>query len=184
MTSPTTASLDRLRETLPDAAKDIRLNLTAVLDGGSLTPQQTWGVAAACALSARQADLIEAVLADARANLAEQAGPVLEDAKAAAVLMGMNNVFYRFRHMIGIANYSSKPAKLRMNRLVQVATNKPDFELMCLAVSALNGCELCIRSHEEVVRKGGLTEDQVHDAVRVASTIQAAAVAASLVGID
>ncbi len=69
------------------------------------------------------------------------------------------------------------PARLRMNRLVKPATNKTDFELYSLAVSAINGCEVCIRSHEEIVRTGGLTEDQVHDAIRIAATMHAAAVA-------
>jgi alkyl hydroperoxide reductase subunit D len=67
-----------------------------------------------------------------------------------------------------------------MNRLVKPATNKPDFELFSLAVSAINGCESCIRSHEQVVLEGGITEDQVHDAVRIAATVQAAAVALEL----
>jgi alkyl hydroperoxide reductase subunit D len=35
---------------------------------------------------------------------------------------------------------------------------------------------MCVRSHERAVIEGGLTEEQVHDAVRVAATIQAAAV--------
>jgi len=63
-----------------------------------------------------------------------------------------------------------------MNRLVKPATVKTDFELFSLAVSAINGCETCVKSHEAVVVEGGLTEDQVHDAVRLAATIHAAAV--------
>ena len=64
-----------------------------------------------------------------------------------------------------------------MNRLVQPATNRVDFELMALAVSAINGCESCVRAHEKTVTDGGLTPDQVNDAVRIAATVQAAAVA-------
>jgi alkyl hydroperoxide reductase subunit D len=94
--------------------------------------------------------------------------------------MGMNNVYYRFRHLVGKASYAQKPARLRMNRLVKPATTKVDFELFCLAVSAINGCEACIRAHEQVVIDGGLGEDAVHDAVRIAATIQAAAVALEL----
>jgi alkyl hydroperoxide reductase subunit D len=63
-----------------------------------------------------------------------------------------------------------------MNRIAQPATNKVDFELFCLAVSAINACEACIRSHEAAVLAGGLTEDHVHDAVRIAATLQATAV--------
>ena len=134
-------ALEQLRGAIPDAAKDIRLNLQAVLRGGALSEAQRWGVA------------------------------------AAAALMAMNNVSYRFRHMVGKPIYGEKPAGLRMNRLMQPATNRTDFELMALAVSAINGCEMCVRAHEKTVTEGGLTPDHVHDAVRIAATIYAAAVA-------
>ncbi|MGA9523236.1 MAG: carboxymuconolactone decarboxylase family protein [Myxococcaceae bacterium] len=167
-------AIDALREQLPDAARDIKLNLQSVLTNGtpSLTPAQRWGVAIACAYAARNDKLRDAILQDAEAT------PELrEDAKAAAILMGMNNVYYRFRHMIGKETYSDKPARLRMLRLAQVATNKADFELLCLAVSAINGCETCVQAHEKVVLEGGLSDEQVHDAIRIAATLHAAAVA-------
>ncbi len=169
------ASLEVVRGELADAHKDTRLNLQSVLEGGSLTPEQRWGVAVACAYAARNERLKEAVVNEAKKAL-ENAEPVIEDARAAASLMAMNNVYYRFRHMIGKESYSTKRAGLRMNRLVQVLTNKVDFELVCLAVSAINGCEMCVRTHEKVVLEGGLSEDQVHDAVRIASVIHAGAV--------
>jgi alkyl hydroperoxide reductase subunit D len=171
--TPVTETLDALREALPDAAKDVRLNLQSVLEGASLTPAQKWGVALACAIAARNERLREAVRRAAEAQVDEA---VIDDARAAAALMAMNNVYYRFRHMVGKPVYSQKPARLRMNRIAQPRTSKADFELMCLAVSAINGCEMCIRSHESVVVEGGLSEDQVHDAVRLAAVIHAAAV--------
>jgi alkyl hydroperoxide reductase subunit D len=100
---------------------------------------------------------------------------VVEDAFAAASLMAMNNVYYRFRHFAP-KDYALKPARLRMQRLARPATNKADFELVSLAVSAVHGCETCVRSHEQVVVEGGLTDDHVHDAVRIAAVIHAAAV--------
>lgn len=166
--------IENLRDQLPECAKDIRLNLQPVLTDGSLTHEQRWGVAVAVAVATRNPRLREAVLAEAR----EQVAPaVIEDGLAAATLMGMNNVYYRFRHMVGKPGYSDKPARLRMGRLARPATNRTDLELFSLAVSAINGCEQCVRSHEQVVIDGGLTEDQVHDAVRLAATLQAAAVA-------
>ena len=90
---------------------------------------------------------------------------------AAAALMGMTNVFYRFRHLVGKEGYAQLPARLRMNRIAKPAADKLDFELFCLAVSAVNACEACVRSHEEALLKGGITEAQVHDAVRIAATI-------------
>jgi alkyl hydroperoxide reductase subunit D len=166
--------LDVIRNRLPEVAKDIKLNLQAVLTGGSLTSAQRWGVAIAAAIAARNPMLTEAVLADARREVDPA---VLADAQAAAALMAMNNIYYRFRHLVGKESYAQKPARLRMNRLLQPATSKAEFELFALAVSAINGCEMCIRAHEQVVRDGGLSEEQVHDAVRIAATIYAAAVA-------
>jgi len=170
-------ALERLRAAIPDAARDIRLNLQAALRGGALSDAQRWGVAAATAIAARHRGLRDAVLAAAGAVT----GPaVVEDARAAAALMAMNNVYYRFRHMVGKPVYGEKPAGLRMNRLMQPATNRTDFELMALAVSAINGCEMCVRAHEKTVTEGGLTPDHVHDAVRIAATVYAAAVALEL----
>ncbi|NMO19305.1 alkyl hydroperoxide reductase [Pyxidicoccus fallax] len=169
------ASLEVVRGELADAHKDTRLNLQAVLEGGSLTPEQRWGVAVASAYAVRNDRLKEAILNEAKKALTNPE-PVIEDARAAASLMAMNNVYYRFRHMIGKESYSTKRAGLRMNRLAQVLTNKVDFELVCLAVSAINGCEMCMQAHEKVVLEGGLSEDQVHDAVRIAAVIHAAAV--------
>jgi alkyl hydroperoxide reductase subunit D len=168
------SSLETLRNALPASAKDIKLNLQSVLQAESLSPAQRWGVAVASAIAARNPQLRAAVIEQAQR---EVDASVLEDAAAAAALMAMNNVYYRFRHMVGKQSYVDRPARLRMNRLVNPATNKVDFELFSLAVSAINGCETCVRAHEDVVTKGGLSEDQVNDAVRIASVIHAAAVA-------
>ena len=167
------SQIEKLREALPDAAKDTRLNLQSVFQTGTLTAEQLWGTAIASAIATRNAEVAKAVFADALGKVSDN---VIEDAKAAASLMAMNNVYYRFRHMVGKESYSTKPARLRMNWIGKPLAGKADFELFCLAVSAINGCEMCIRSHEEVVIKGGLSEDQIHDAVRVAATIQATAV--------
>ena len=169
--------LDAIRDAIPEAAKDIRVNLQSTLETSSLGAAQRWGVAVACAAAARNERLYRAVLAEARTQLD---GAVIEDAQAAAALMGMNNILYRFRHMIGKASYTSLPARLRMQRIAKPAGPKLDFELMCLAVSAINGCEACVQAHERVVVDGGLTEENVFDAVRIASSIHAAAVALEL----
>ena len=164
---------EAVRQTLPEAAKDIRLNLQAVLQGGPLTPAQRWGTAIAAALAARSPRLRDALLAEARREVDEA---VIEDARAAAAVMAMNNVYYRFRHMVGKPGYSQMPPRLRMQRIAQPATSKLDFELFCLAVSAINACEACVKAHEKVVVEGGLTEEHVHDAVRIAAVVHAAAV--------
>lgn len=169
--------LEQLRSVFVEPTKDTKLNLQAVLGDGSLSPEQRWGVAVACAIATRNPALREATLADARAATSEA---VVEDGIAAASLMAMNNVYYRFRHMVD--GYDQKRAGLRMNRLVRPATNKVDFELFSLAVSAINGCETCLKSHEKAVIDGGLTDDHVHDAVRIAAVMAAAAVSLEVSG--
>lgn len=162
---------------LPDFAKDARLNLQSVLAASSLTDAQKWGAAVTAAATARNPTLLAAILADARAQVPET---VIDDGLAAASLMAMNNVFYRFRHMVGKPAYNERPARLRMNRLVKPASNKVDFELFCLVASAQNGCETCVVSHEAAVTTAGVSVDQVHDAVRIAAVVQSAAVSLEL----
>jgi lipoyl-dependent peroxiredoxin subunit D len=163
-----------LLQRVPEAAKDIKLNLQAVLSSGALTMEQRWGVAVAAALTARHPELSRALISEARQHAGDS---VVDDAVAAAALMGMNNVFYRFRHRIGKPEYGDKPARLRMNRLLKPATNQRDFELFSLAVSVINDCENCVRAHEKAVIDAGLSSDAVLDTVRTAATIQALAVA-------
>jgi len=174
------AALDTIRDALPESARDIKLNLQSVLQDGALSPAQRWGVAIASAATARHRPLLDAVVADA---LGVVDATIVDDALAAATLMAMNNVYYRFRHMVGKPVYEQKPARLRMNRLAKPATSRADLELFSLAASAINGCEVCVQAHEKAVRDAGLTDDAVHDAVRIAAVIHAAAVALESVGV-
>jgi len=168
-------TLDELRDSLPEVARDIKVNLQNVLAESTLSENQRWGVAIACAYASRSPALAQALTASGKA----EPGSV-EDAKAAAALMGMNNIFYRYRHVMGKESYTAKPARLRMTRIAKVTSTKVDFELFCLAVSAVNNCEACMKAHEKTTLEGGLTEDQIFDAIRIASTVHAAAVALEL----
>jgi alkyl hydroperoxide reductase subunit D len=171
------SDLDALLERLPEAAKDLKLNVKAVLGESSLTPAQTWGTAVACAIAADHPDLQRAITEAARGRVE---AAVLDDAVAAASLMGMNNILYRFRHMV--PGYDQIPARLRMQRLGKPASNRVDLELFSLAVSDIHGCEACVRSHEKVVLEGGLSQQQVFDSVRIASVMHGAAVALRAAG--
>lgn len=171
--------LDDLRDRIPEEAKDIRLNLGIVLtEAGTLTPAQQWGTGIACAVATRHRELSLAVINGAKEAGVDQA--VIDDARAAAALMAMNNVYYRFKGLVAREEYKSKPARLRMTRIARPASSKVDFELFCLAVSAINACEACVRSHEKVVIDAGLSEDQVHDAIRIAAVVNAAATSLDL----
>jgi alkyl hydroperoxide reductase subunit D len=167
-------SLAALRDALPDAARDIKVNLGNVLAQGALEPAQRAGVAVAAALAAKNPALARAI-----AEETQLPAPVRADAEAAAVLMGMTNVLYRFKHLVGKAEYENLPARLRMMRLGQPASTKANLELFSLAVSALAGCETCIQSHERVLAEHGLTAEQIFEAIRVAATVNAAATALS-----
>lgn len=166
--------LGALLEQLPEEAKDLRLNAQKVLAGESLSEELAWGTAAAAALFTRQRDLASAVLADAASRASEG---IMADARAAAALMGMNTMYYRFRHLMESEHYNGRPANLRMMRMKQPATSAVNFELFSLACAALAGCQLCLKAHEKAVLAGGLTHDNVHDAVRIAAVIHGIAVA-------
>lgn len=171
-------TLEALGNRLPDSARDLRLNLGAVLGDGTLSLAQRWGSAITAAITARNPELRDAVLQGARAAGVDEA--VIDDARAAAAIMGMNNIFYRGRHLIGKDSYQKKPARLRMNRIAKPATTRLDFELFCIVASAITGCGDCLKSHEHTVIEGGLTEDHVHDALRIASVVNGFAISLSL----
>ena len=168
------SAIEALRGRIPDFAKDLKLNLQTVLGESSLNDAQKWGVAVAAAAATGHDELQTAVLEDAKTHTIDA---VIEDARAAAALMAMNNVFYRFRHFMseGSDDYAKLPAKLRMNALANPGVDKADFELWSLAVSAINGCGMCIESHEHEVRKHGVTAEQVQAVVRIASVVNAVA---------
>ena len=115
------------------------------------------------------------------ASFAPQLSPeALAAAKAAAAIMGMNNIYYRFTHLASAPDYKTLPARLRMNVIGKPGVDKADFELWCLAVSAINGCGTCIDSHEKVLRDAGLTTEQIQASVRIAAVVHA--IAATLDG--
>jgi alkyl hydroperoxide reductase subunit D len=175
----TMSALDDLRATFPDAAKDTKLNLDAVLRGETtLSPNERWLTALSVAYALGSPPLTAALEADAKTEGIDEA--VFDDARAVATLMAMNNVFYRFRHLVEKESYQKKSPRLRMNRMGQPKTNKLAFELASLAVSAVAGCATCVQAHERTVIAGGLTEDHVVDAIRIASVLAAAKTAHSL----
>lgn len=170
-------SIDTLKSRIPDYAKDIKLNLSSLAGDETLSPQTHWGTFLASALATGNADVISAIAAEASAHLDEAAQ---NGAKAAAAIMGMNNIYYRFVHLAKNKEYATMPAKLRMNIIANPGVDKADFELWSLAVSAINGCGMCIDAHEAALRKEGMGSAEIQTAVRIASTVNA--VAAVLAG--
>lgn len=164
-------ALETLAASFPDAAKDIRVNLRSVLAESTLAPRARWLVALTTAHVLADEALRDAVLADGAPALDDAAK---DDALAATALMAMNNVYYRFRHMVGKPEYERLPARLRMTRLAAPKTSKPEFELASLAASAVTGCEQCVKAHEHALVQHGVPIEQIHDAVRIAAVLHAA----------
>ena len=163
-------SLDALRNMLPEYAKDLKLNLGSLAAETLLTEQQLAGTFIASALASRNAVVTKNIVAEFGPKLSAEA---LNAAKASAAIMGMNNIYYRFVHLSATKDYAQMPARLRMNVIGNPGVDKVDFELWSLAVSAVNGCGMCIESHEHEVVKKGVSKEAVQDVIRIASVIHA-----------
>jgi alkyl hydroperoxide reductase subunit D len=172
-------SIETLKDLLPEYARDLKLNLSSLAAEPLLTEQQRAGTFIACALASRHKATTNAIFAEFAPKLSPEA---LTAARAAAAIMGMNNIYYRFTHLASAPDYKTLPARLRMNVIGKPGVEKADFELWCLAVSAINGCGICIDSHEKVLRAAGFTAEQVQASVRIAATVHA--IAAALDGED
>jgi len=172
--------IDDIRARLPETAKDTKLNLQRVLEPSTLNMSQTMLVALACGYAVRHRDLVSALVESLGGAALEEgisADQVKGDAIAAASLMAMNNVFYRFRHLVESPEYEKAPAALRMNHIAKPLTSKLHFELASIAVSAINGCGICVKSHDASIREHGGISSQVLDAIRIAAVISATATA-------
>ena len=177
-------TLESLREALPGYARDLQLNLGTVLTPAGapgLSERQIWAVALAAASASRNAEFTRRLQALAAQHL--DAAHV-SAAHAAAAVMAMNNVYYRFLHLVEDEEYRKLPARLRMSVIGNPGIAKADFELLALAVSAINGCGSCVASHERQVRQHGLSREAVQSAVRIAATVHAVARALDNVGWD
>ena len=164
-------SLEALRNALPDYAKDQKLNLGSLAAETSLTGQQRAGTFVVSALASRNPQVIREIVAEFGPQLSPEA---LTAAKAAASVMGMNNIYYRFTHLV-VGDYAQMPARLRMNIMAKPGVEKVDFELWSLAVSAINGCGMCMESHEKTLLQHGVSKEAVQAAVRIAAVVHATA---------
>ena len=100
----------------------------------------------------------------------------LEALRAAAAMMAMTNVYYRFTHLVSNKEYESLRTGLRMNVMRDPGIDKASFELCALVVSAVNGCGQCMDSHERTLRQHGVPAQGVHSAIRLSAVVHAVAV--------
>jgi lipoyl-dependent peroxiredoxin subunit D len=167
--------LTSLKSSMPDYAKDIKLNLGKVLsEEGSegLSLVQLRAIALASSYATKQPTLIAALQQEAHTVLDAS---TINAAKAAASIMAMNNIYYRFVHLVHDAEISKMPAGLRMNVIANSGVDNITFELMSLAVSSINGCGMCMESHMHHLVKAGVSKQGIQSAIRIAAVIHATA---------
>jgi len=163
--------LQPIKQRIPDYAKDLRLNLDAVLNRSSLTPVEAAGAALAAAFAANSAVLVEALRDPATLDRTHA-----QAALTAAALMGMNNVWYPFVEMAADVELKTIRPELRMNAFAtHGGVERKIFELYALAASIVGKCPHCIQSHSKLLRESGLTTQQLRDVGRVAAVISAVA---------
>ena len=170
-------SIDALRDLIPAYAKDISLNLGSLASETVLNDQQKWGTFLASAHAIGVGPVVKAIEAQAATVLSPEA---MSAAKSAAAIMGMNNIYYRSLHLMKNQEYTTLPARLRMNVIANPGVDKLDFELWSAAVSAINGCGACLDAHEGELRRHGIANTQIQTALRIGAVMHAASkVAAS-----
>ena len=165
-------SLKAFADTLPDYAKDLRLNIGSLISDQTLGDQRKYGLLLTTAHGTGYRPLVEATEAEVEGKLSPEAANA---ARAAAAIMAMNNVYYRFTHLASNKEYSQMPAKLRMNVIGSPGIDKADFELFSLAVSAQNGCGMCIDSHEKMLKQHGVNAETIQAAARIGAVMTAVA---------
>jgi len=163
-----TAWVDQLKDTIPDYAKDTRLNIDAVVKRSTLAPEEAEAVALAAAFATGNPKLwtwMQSQMADQKEA---------EAAITAASLMAMNNVWYPYVEMADDANLTGLPAQLRMNAIsTHGGTTKARFEAYSLSASIVGKCHFCVKSHYETLKKEGYTVEQLRDIGRIAAVITA-----------
>ncbi len=168
----TSSSLETIASTNHRYLRDLRINLKNVLSSPNLTPKESYLLALAVAVNERNEKLKSSFTNFAKSNGATD--EEISETHSCASQLAINNVFYRFRHFTKNNNekYQTMPAGIKMNIMMNPILGKEFFELMSLVVSAVNGCEQCVNSHEQSVRNLGSSEARIFDAIRLASVVR------------
>ena len=151
-------------------ARDLKLNLTRLLQDGALSADEALLAVLAVSTSLGLAEMSS--YARQQLSHTEVTDEQIQEAAQSAALMGMLNTYYRFRHFVGSPE-EYRVAGLRMTALAKPVLGKERFEMLAFAVSVVNGCESCIRSHEKALRDGGVPAEKVHDLARLAAVLKA-----------
>jgi alkyl hydroperoxide reductase subunit D len=154
--------------------KDLKINLSNALSYSNLTKKESYLLAISVAVNEKSSSLknIFTLLAKEEGATDDE----IAETYACVSLLNANNVFYRFRHFTKKEFYETTPAGIKMSIMMNPVLGKEFFELMSLAVSALNGCELCVNSHEASLTALGSSQARIYDAVRLAAIVKSVAV--------
>jgi alkyl hydroperoxide reductase subunit D len=151
--------------------KDLKINVGNVLNNNQhLTRKDAVLLALAVAIN-EKFDLLK----DSLTGIARKEGATdaeLAEIVACTSLMNTNNIFYRFRHFVKKDFYSNQPAGIKMSIMASPVLGKEFFELLSLVISSINGCELCVTSHEQSVLQHGSSESRVFEAIRLGAVIK------------
>lgn len=173
-------SIADYKQGLGEHGKDTKLNLSNLFgnyETVGMTADQFFGTALSLAYTLNDADLTAAIEAEAEGKVSDG---VIGAAKIAASLMAMNNIYYRFVHLASDKQFAKMPAGLRMNGMANPGVSKADFELYSLAVSALNGCGMCIDAHVKTLLDHGVSAQVVQNSVKLAAVLNSAKVSRAL----
>ena len=169
-------SLSMIKDLVKDYAKDIRINLDSVLSpegAPGLTQEQIYGTFLASAYASKSEKLKELAEAEVAGKLTSAE---VEGIKAATSIMGMNNIYYRYLHLLeGSEELKKLPAKLRMTVIGKPGIERINFEIYSLAVSAISGCGMCINAHVHELKKAGLDDYGIQSTIRIAAVTNATA---------
>lgn len=165
-------TIEEIIKQLPDTAKDIRLNFSSLLKagGGSLSQDDVNAIMYAVALSLIPTEPLKQIRQQLEASLAPE---LVNAAQISSALMSMNNIYYRFTHLSEDTELMNMNAGLRMQAMMQHGIDKKLFELMSLAVSAVNGCGMCIQSHTKALRKAGADSEAIQLSAKIAAVVNA-----------
>lgn len=158
--------VDQIKESIPDYAKDTKLNLDAVIKRSSLPEDEANGVALAAAFATGNSKLWTWMESQIVNKTETQA------ALTAGALMAQNNVWYPYVEMADDESLKGLPAQLRMNAIsTHGGTTKERFEAYCLAASIVGKCHFCVKAHYDGLKGMGYTVEQLRDIGRIAAVM-------------
>lgn len=168
-----TDTLDLLEEGKSRYVADLKINFRNSFESEHLSRKEVALLGVALAVNASNR-ILRPFFRD-QAGVEGASDAEIAEAAGCASLLSANNVFYRFRHFVNKEKYNEIPARVKMNIMARPVGGKEFFELMSLAVSAVNGCEMCVKSHEQSLMELGSREERVFEAVRLAAVITSVA---------